>query len=287
MTDINVKNKEWVFYPFTNDLMFCYVLSNNPDLAKELIEIILGIKVDHVEVIVPQKILNYSIDSRSVRFDVYMKNDTEIFDVEMQSSSVKDLPKRMRYYQAAITCDDLNRGEDYNDLKNSYVIFICKKDPFHVGRAVYRFRMKEDDDVVTDYDDGTYDVVINCEGNDTTLSEELRNLLSFLKDGKPVDNFTHRIQNEVEQFNQDPSFRRTAMTLYEKIRDASRQSKEEGLQEGLEIGIQKGDYDRLLSTVDHLLSNGSFASEEEACIFLGYDFNEYQIAKKQVIESSD
>ncbi|MBR4471237.1 MAG: hypothetical protein IKS54_08025 [Erysipelotrichaceae bacterium] len=70
------------------------------------------------------------------------------------------------------------------------------------------------------------------------------------------------------------------MTLEEMIRDASRQSKEEGLQEGLEIGIQKGlekgkqegleigvqkgDCNRMLSTVDHLLSNGSFASEEEA-----------------------
>ena len=42
-------------YPFTNDYMFCYVLSSNPDLAKELLELILDIQIDHVEVIEAQK----------------------------------------------------------------------------------------------------------------------------------------------------------------------------------------------------------------------------------------
>ena len=41
----------------------------------------------------------------------------------------------------------------------------------------------------------------------------------------------------------------------------------------------------MLSTVDHLLSKGSFSSEEEVCEFLGYDFNEYLAAKNYVAES--
>ena len=67
------------------------------------------------------------------------------------------------------------------------------------------------------------------------------------------------------------------MTLYEKLRDASRQ--------GFEEGLQEGNYNRTLSTIDHLLSKGSFATEKEACDFLGYDFNEYLVAKKQTSES--
>ena len=281
MLQKKVKKEEGKFYSFSDDLMFCYVLYTHPELSKELIEIILGFEVDYVEAAQPQKILNYSIDSRSVRFDVYMKNDTDVFDVEMQSSSVKDLPKRMRYYQASITCDDLGRGEDYNDLKSSYVIFICKKDPFKADKAVYRFRMKEESDAVMDYDDGTYDVVINCEGKDPSLSEELRNLLSFLKDGKPVDNFTHRIQNEVEQINQDPSFRRTTMTFEEKIREASRQS----LQEGMEKGRLVENHFNIVCYVQKLISKGTVFTEAEACELLDYDFNEYLAAKKEVVES--
>ncbi|MBR4470026.1 MAG: hypothetical protein IKS54_01750 [Erysipelotrichaceae bacterium] len=63
------------------------------------------------------------------------------------------------------------------------------------------------------------------------------------------------------------------MTLYEKLNDKYREGK------------QKGDYNRMLSTVDHLLSKGSFSTEEEACEFLGYDFDEYLNAKKQASES--
>ena len=63
------------------------------------------------------------------------------------------------------------------------------------------------------------------------------------------------------------------MTLYEKLNDKYREGK------------QKGDYNRMLSTVDHLLSKGSFSSEEEVCEFLGYDFNEYLAAKNYVAES--
>ncbi|MBR4470025.1 MAG: Rpn family recombination-promoting nuclease/putative transposase [Erysipelotrichaceae bacterium] len=275
--EINNRRKYEENYPFTNDLMFCYVLSNNPDLAKELIELILDLKIDHVEIAESQKTLNYSIDSRSVRFDVYMKNDTDVFDVEMQTGDTYDLPKRMRYYQAAITCDDLSRGDSYSRLRNSYVIFICTKDPFGTGNAIYRFRMMEEDDMAIEYDDGAYDVVINCAGHDPSMSQELQNLLSYLREGSPVDNFTHRIQNEVEQFNQDPSFRRTAMTLYEKIRDASR--------EGLQKGLQKGDYNRILQSVKSLIANNYVESEEEACKALNYDFNEYLAAKNFITES--
>ena len=65
------------------------------------------------------------------------------------------------------------------------------------------------------------------------------------------------------------------MTLYEKLRDASRQ------------GEKEGNYNRMLSTIDHLLSKGSFATEEEACEFLGYVFDEYEKAKEFMSQNPD
>ena len=33
------------------------------------------------------------------------------------------------------------KEKDYKDLTPSYVIFICMKDPFEMGEAVYQFQM--------------------------------------------------------------------------------------------------------------------------------------------------
>ena len=36
----------------------------------------------------------------------------------------------MRYYQSMIDIDSLMKGEEYENLKESYILFICKDDPF-------------------------------------------------------------------------------------------------------------------------------------------------------------
>ena len=38
--------------------------------------------------------------------------------------------KRTRYYQSMIDMDSLMKGQDYSELKDSYILFICKRDPF-------------------------------------------------------------------------------------------------------------------------------------------------------------
>ena len=271
---MNEKKKKKNIYPFTHDIVFCYVLTSHPELAKELLELILGFEIDHVDVVDEQKVLNYTADNKSVRLDVYMKNDSDVFDVEMQSFASNDLERRMRYYQATNACDDLKRGDDYNRLKNCYVIFICTYDPFEEGEAVYRFRMLEEEERTKRYDDGARNIVINATSKDERISPGLRNLLSYLRNGDPVDNLTNRIQNVVEEANQSSKQRSTIMTIEEKMNLISRQSREEGRQEG--------DDNRVLQSVNNLIANNYVRSEEEACKALNYDFNEYLLAKNRL-----
>ena len=44
-----------------------------------------------------------------------------------------NLPKRMRYYQGMIDLNILEKGENYKNLKKSFVIFICTFDLFGLG----------------------------------------------------------------------------------------------------------------------------------------------------------
>ena len=45
-----------------------------------------------------------------------------------------------RYYQAMIDMDMLKKGEVYNQLRPSYIIFICTFDAFDEGLPMYTFR---------------------------------------------------------------------------------------------------------------------------------------------------
>ncbi len=53
------------------------------------------------------------LDSKSVRFDVYTRDDKRIFDIEMQTSARKDLSKRARYYQSVIDMDNFSHGKSF------------------------------------------------------------------------------------------------------------------------------------------------------------------------------
>ena len=287
-------------YAFTNDLMFCHVLSSRPDLAKSFLETILNIKIDSLKVVESQKTLNYSPDVHSIRLDVCLKGSKDVFDVEMQLGKARDIEKRMRYYQSVITAEDLKSGEDYKKLKNCYIIFICEEDPFSKGDVLYRFSMKceNHDDVF--YDDGAHNVVFCYNGFNKRISEELKNLQSYLKTGEVFDNLTNELHNEVEKTNRNEVFRRKTMTIEEKLRMVAEDAREEGVQIGLEKGkqegikegiqkgikegkqegIQEGEYRTILSNIQSLISTGVAENEEEACKFLRIDPQVYLTAKE-------
>ena len=61
----------------------------------------------------------------------YVKDDKNVaYDVEMQTTYSSDLPKRIRFYQGMIDLNLIESGDEYSNLKRSYIIFICLSDPF-------------------------------------------------------------------------------------------------------------------------------------------------------------
>ena len=55
---------------FTDDFIFCKTLENNLDLTKELLELILDIRISGVRLAQSQKSLKFTALDRGVRFDV-------------------------------------------------------------------------------------------------------------------------------------------------------------------------------------------------------------------------
>ena len=131
---------------FSDDWMFKKVLED-PGVCAELIERLLHIRVNHVEYPALEKVIAPYYTSKGVRLDVYIKDSDKVIDIEIQSYPMEALGKRIRYYESMLNMDSLMKGQDYVQLKDSYILFICKDDPFMdenencYGLPCYTFRI--------------------------------------------------------------------------------------------------------------------------------------------------
>ena len=132
--------KDYKDLKFIDDFIFCKILSTNPKLCKELIELILAIKIKDIKVSESQKVVNQTYDGKGVRFDVYLEDNTNsVYDIEMQTTLQKDLGKRTRYYQGMIDLNLIEKGAKYSKLKKTFIIFICLNVPFPDNLPIYTF----------------------------------------------------------------------------------------------------------------------------------------------------
>ena len=198
---------------FVNDFMFAKVMRNRK-LCKQLLEVILDIAIDQIEYLEEQKTIDHSINAKGVRLDVYVKDDKHtIYNVEMQTSNPKNLPKRSRYYQGMIDLNVLQKGEDYNKLKKSFVIFICTEDIFERGRHIYTFENLCIQDSEIHLNDEAIKVFLNPISEMNDVDEELKNFLLYIAKGEPVDEFTSELEKEVVAARKNKGWEEEYMTL--------------------------------------------------------------------------
>ncbi|HIY84249.1 Rpn family recombination-promoting nuclease/putative transposase [Rubneribacter sp.] len=227
--------------PFSNRYVFAKVMQDNPDLCREILERILDIRIDRIEAIEVES-EGPAIVRRGVRFDVFAKSDRAAFEVEMQSYEQESLPKRMRYYRSQLDRRMLNKGDDFEDLRPVYVIFICRRDPFGKGLPTYTFRSRCDEDPDVAFDNGSLDVVLNSQGDLEQARPEIASLLQFVETEKVAfaDPLTSKLAHAVEQAHEDEEWIQNMSWLEWDIRDAKAHAAAEGRAEGHAKGLEEG-----------------------------------------------
>ena len=113
------KEQLWENLRISNDFMFAKVM-RNPELCKGMLERLLDIQIDHIEYPEEQKVIDLSKDSKSVRLDVYLKDEKgTVYNIEIQTTNKRNLPKRTRYYAGMIDLNAIEKGADYSELPQS------------------------------------------------------------------------------------------------------------------------------------------------------------------------
>ncbi|UTC68123.1 MULTISPECIES: Rpn family recombination-promoting nuclease/putative transposase [unclassified Treponema] len=192
---------------FTDDFMFCKVMQN-PKLCTKLIEMILSDTIGKIAYVSVQHSINTYEQAKSVRFDVLVQAENgKFYDVEMQVSNERNIPKRMRFYQAALDISFLDKGNSYNNLNDSFIIFICLFDVIGKNKSVYTFENICIEDKNTSLQDGMKKVIINAEAFKNTEDKELKDFLTYLKTGKANNEFTRGIEEMIQTVKQNEQAR--------------------------------------------------------------------------------
>ena len=224
----------------TDDVMFCTVLSNSED-CREFLQRILGIEIEEIVVVGTQVSMKSNFHAKGVRLDVYAKDKKgNAYDIEMQTTKMRELPLRSRYYHSEMDSYQIAAGEKYGNLKHSIVIFVCNFDLFAKNRSVYTFESICCEDTEIHLQDKRKTIFININGSREGVPKELAHLLDYLKTKTPTDGFTERLEQRVLEIRRDTEWRDDYMTLEMKMDEKYEQGLEEGIAKGIELGIGQG-----------------------------------------------
>ena len=104
---------------------------------------------------------------RSVRFDIEAQTDSgQIMDIEVQRHAEGTEARRARFYSGKIDQDLLNKGDDYDKLKETWVIFIMGRDPYDAGLPMYHIDRTIKELKGVDYGDEAHIIYVNGEFQD-------------------------------------------------------------------------------------------------------------------------
>ena len=222
-----------------DDFMFGIIM-RNPKFCKPFLERILGIKISRIEYPKSQDIIDLAADAKSVRLDIYVEDDdNSVYNIEMQTTENGNLPKRTRYYQGMIDLGILEKGENYKNLKRSFIIFVCTFDLFGKGRHIYTFENCCIQDCAIRLGDDAVKIILNTKGIMNDITPEMKRVLDFIDGKEASDDYTRELEKEMKSIRENEKWRLDYMTLQMSYQEKFEQGVEQGIgQEKIEAAIR-------------------------------------------------
>ncbi|MEE3411186.1 MAG: Rpn family recombination-promoting nuclease/putative transposase [Treponema sp.] len=225
--------EKWEQATIANNFIFYKVMRNNPDVCKELLEILLEFKIERIEMS-QEEVIDIDFASKGIRMDVYARDadGLKAYNIEMQTADTEELPERSRYYQGIMDVDLLKSGQQYKELKTTYIIFICLDDVFKKGLAKYTFENLCLEDTETKLNDRTQKVFYICKNYDKLLDARQKAFLRMVTQNSSSDDFTRRVGGLVEIAKRNTQWRQQFMEWDREMAYMRAKGRAEGREEG-------------------------------------------------------
>ena len=246
-----------------DDFMFAKVMMDE-EICKSVLERILGFPIQKIRLLENQKTIENVVESKGVRLDVYVTDENNnVFNVEMQRTNKEHLPRRSRYYQANMDLDLILKGERYEKLPPTYIIFICTFDLYNQGRHVYSFANYCEQDKLIPMGDATKKIFVNTRGTLDDIDVEMKQFLKYVEhSNEEVANgikseFLNKIHQKVESVRISKEAELEYMTLLMREQEKFEEGRQEGRQEGIQEGRQEGREEERIKIAKKMLQKGN------------------------------
>lgn len=122
---------------FDDDLM-SRVFDKNIEATELLLRIILERKIKVISVNGQEEMKSAAVGGRNITLDVHALDENgEKMDIEVQGNFEGAHIRRARYHSSVLDSRMLKEGQEFKEIKDSYVIFIYKRDKFQEGLPLY------------------------------------------------------------------------------------------------------------------------------------------------------
>ncbi len=261
------------YYSMRDQFMFNTVMENKEFLRELLRRVLPKVPMDELNFIIREAEYGKGGVRKRIRIDVCAEDGKRVYLVELQLEMSRFPVKRGRYYLSSVDANLLKQGEDYQDLKDVFLIVITTEDPFSHGLTAYTFRNTclETKEIL---DDGRTILYINCRGKNLKEYPELVTFCEYiLNDTVGTDEFIQMIDEQVKRNNEDNRWQEERMQweaeLMEERRQGFLEGKKEGLEEGRKEGLEEGRKEGLEEGERKGLKKGKVA-ERKAGIYTLY-----------------
>ena len=212
-----------------DDRFFSKCLDGSAECASLMLSVILGRDDLEVESARTQE-WKQSIDGRSVRFDIAARgSDGSLYDIEIQKAEEGAGSRRARYYSSMMDADTLDKDTRFEELPETFVIFITPGDAIGGGKPLYRIE-RTVEETGRRFGDGSHIVYVS-----SSLAERdtrLGMLMHDLACADPREMHYRELRDRVSYFKETNEFDRV-------LKNVRKESLDEGRNEGIEIGVKK------------------------------------------------
>ena len=155
-----------------NNRFMNFMLDDNQKAAQVFLRVILGddkIKVRNVRI---QSFIQ-NIYGHSSQLDILAQDSKgRYFNVEVQRSDEGAPARRARFYSSILDTHFLQPGKLYEELPDTYVIFITENDVLHDNLPLYNIRRRIDENAKC-FEDGSRIIYVNSQRRDNTALGKL------------------------------------------------------------------------------------------------------------------
>lgn len=217
--------------PIDDDFMRCLFKDNIP-----LVEFVLRILTEKPDLVITacevQKDMKRLAGARSICLDAYGTDKSgKKYDLEIQRADKGASPYRARYHSSVMDIENLDAGQEFEELPETYVIIVTEKDFYGKHAPVYPI---ERTNLITgkSFEDGEHILYVNGEYRGDS---DIGKLMYDFNCTKAEDMNFELMASRTRYLKENPKGVSEMCKVMEEMRY---ESKKEGIKEGIKEGMR-------------------------------------------------